>query len=400
MPFFNYTAKNTFGNIVKGKVEAQTERHAAIEITNRGLLLIKLTPLTSSSFAFLKNISGGIKTAEVVRFTRQLSTMITAGLPLASALSILVRQNKGEFAALIATILQDVEGGMTFSEALGKHPKVFSRLYVQLVNAGETGGVMDQVLDRLAINLEKSHEFRSKTKGAMIYPAIVVIAMIVVGFIMMIFVIPQMTAMYEDFGAELPLPTKILIGSSNFLVQYKWIFLALLAIGIGFFTRWKNTEAGQRLIAQTVLRLPIFGDLMKKIILTEFARTIALLLGAGISLLKALDIVTEGINNVLYREALGQAADEVEKGVALSTALERFELFPPILYQMIRVGEETGKLDEILTKVSEYFESESEQAVRNMTAAIEPMIMIVLGIGVGLMVIAVIMPIYSLTSQF
>ena len=234
----------------------------------------------------------------------------------------------------------------------------------------------------------------------MIYPAIVVIAMIVVGFIMMIFVIPQMTAMYEDFGAELPLPTKILIGSSNFLVQYKWIFLALLAIGIGFFTRWKNTEAGQRLIAQTVLRLPIFGDLMKKIILTEFARTIALLLGAGISLLKALDIVTEGINNVLYREALGQAADEVEKGVALSTALERFELFPPILYQMIRVGEETGKLDEILTKVSEYFESESEQAVRNMTAAIEPMIMIVLGIGVGLMVIAVIMPIYSLTSQF
>lgn len=400
MPFFNFTAKNEFGETIKGKVEAQSERHAAFEITNRGLLVIHVSPLTQDSFAFIKNYFNAVKEDDVVRLTRQLSTMITAGLPLANALSILVRQSKSDLSKLMASILQDVEGGLTFSKALTKHPKVFSRLYIQLVSAGEAGGVLEEVLERLARNMEKDKEFRSKTKGALIYPVIVILAMVAVGIIMMIFVIPKMTEMYKDFGAELPLPTKILIGASNFSVQYWWVVTLVVAgISVGL-ARWKKTRTGQIFLAKLVLRLPIIGELQKKIILTEFTRTLSLLLGAGISLLQAMEIVTDGVTNMVYREALQDVTKQVEKGISLSQALSRYDMFPPILHQMISVGEETGKLDEVLLKLSEYFESESEQAIKNMTAAIEPMIMIVLGIGVGLMVIAVIMPIYSLTSQF
>lgn len=400
MPFFNFTAKNEYGETIKGKVEAQSIRHAALEMSNRGLLVINLSPLTQDSFAVLKGTLTGVKQDDVVKFTRQLATMITAGLPLANALSILVRQSKPELSKLVATILQDVEGGMNFSKALAKHPKIFSRLYIQLVNAGEAGGVLEEVLERLARNMEKDKEFRAKTKGALIYPVIVVIAMFAVALIMMVVVIPKMTEMYKDFGAELPLPTKILINSSNFAVQYWWLMLMIIAGLIFGYRSWNKTRKGQLFFANLVLRIPILGELQKKIILTEFARTMSLLLGAGISLLQAMEIVTDGVNNMVYREALQDVTKQVEKGISLSQALSKYDMFPPILHQMISVGEETGKLDDVLLKLSEYFEAESEQAIKNMTAAIEPIIMIVLGIGVGLMVIAVIMPIYSLTSQF
>lgn len=400
MPFFNFAAKNEFGETIKGKVEAQSIRHAAMEISNRGLLVIHLTPLTQDSFAFLKGLMTGIKQDDVVRFTRQLSTMITAGLPLANGLSILVRQSKSELSKLVAMILQDVEGGSTFSKALAKHPKIFSRLYIQLVSAGEAGGVLDEVLERLARNMEKDKDFRAKTKGALIYPVIVILAMVAVAIVMMVFVIPKMTEMYKDFGADLPLPTKILISSSNFMVQYWWLMLLIVGGSAAAIISWKKTHAGQVTLGKIILRIPIVGELTKKIILTEFTRTLSLLLGAGISLLQAMEIVTEGVSNIIYREALADVNKQIEKGVSLSQALSRYEMFPPILNQMIGVGEETGKLDEVLLKLSEYFEQESEQAIKNMTTAIEPLIMIVLGIGVGLMVIAVIMPIYSLTSQF
>ncbi len=400
MPFFKYKAKNEYNETVSGKVEAKTIHGASTVLSSRGLLVISLSPLTEGSFTVIKEFLSGVKQDDVVNFTRQLATMITAGLPLANALSILVRQSKAEMSRLVAQLLQEVEGGTSFGEALAKHPNIFSRIYIQLVNAGEAGGVMDEVLQRLADNMEKSKEFRAKTKGAMIYPAIVLIAMLVVGFIMMVFVIPKLTEMYDDFGAELPLATQILIGVSNMMARFWYIVIAGVAGGVFALRRWHKTDNGERAIDGFVLRLPIFGELRQKIILTEFARTLSLLLGAGISLLQALEIVTEGVGNRIYREALAEVTKQVEKGVSLSEALGHYEMFPPILHQMMGVGEETGKLDEILLKLSTYFESESEHAVKNLTAAMEPMIMIVLGIGVGAMVIAIIMPIYSLTSQF
>jgi type IV pilus assembly protein PilC len=400
MPYFTYIAKNQFGDTVKGKVEARNERQAASELMVRKLLVINIHPLTDDSFAAIKEMVFGVKFTDVVNFTRQLATMISAGLPLATALSILVQQSKAEMSRMVANILQEIEGGSTFGDALAKHPKEFNSLYIQLVKAGELGGVLDNILERLANNLEKSKEFRSKTRGAMIYPVIVLIAMALVGVIMMIFVIPKLTAMYTDFNVELPFMTKVLIAVSNFMVMFWWVVGAGVFGGVVLFKRWVATSLGRHAWDRFLLRIPILSELSKKIVLTEFSRTLALLLTAGVSLLQAMEIVTQGVNNVIYREALQDATKQIEKGVPLSKALAKYEEFPPILHQMISVGEETGKLDEVLGKLSSYFEQESEQAVKNLTAAIEPLIMIVLGVGVGAMVIAVIMPIYNLTSQF
>jgi type IV pilus assembly protein PilC len=400
MPYFTYIAKNQFGETVKGKVEARNERQAASELTIRKLLVISIHPLTEDTFAAFKEILFGIKFTDVVNFTRQLSTMISAGLPLANSLSILVQQSKSEMSRMVANILQEIEGGSTFGDALSKHPREFNSLYIQLVKAGELGGVLDDILARLANNLEKSKEFQSKTRGAMIYPIIVLSAMFIVGIIMMIFVIPKLTTMYQDFNAELPLMTKVLIGISNFMVTFWWLLIAVVGGGIVMFRNWLKTKSGRKTWDRILLKIPILSELIKKIILTEFARTLALLLGAGVSLLQAMEIVTKGVGNVIYQDALNEATKQIEKGVPLSKALAKYEEFPPILHQMISVGEETGKLDDVLAKLSTYFEQESEQAVKNLTTAMEPLIMIVLGIGVGAMVIAVIMPIYNLTSQF
>ncbi|NCN06905.1 MAG: type II secretion system F family protein [Candidatus Pacebacteria bacterium] len=400
MPFFAYTAKNEFGENLRGKVEARNVHQAASVLKERNLLVIQLKPLTEDAFAPLKAMFVGVKTDDIVNFTRQLSTMISAGLPLASSLSILVQQSKPEMSRLTAAILEDVEGGISFADALEKHPDAFDNLYTQLVRAGELGGVLDEVLARLAENMEKSKAFRAKTKGAMIYPVIVLLAMVIVGFIMMIFVIPKLTAMYTDFGAELPLATRALIGISEFMKTFWWLFIGGGIGGFLAFKRWIKTESGRAIWHTFILRIPIIGVLNTKIVLTEFARTTSLLIGAGVSLLNALEIVTKGVSNQVYQSALEDATKDVEKGVPLSEALERGAAFPPILFQMTAVGEETGKLDEILKKLSDYFEQESEQAVKNLTAAMEPLIMVVLGIGVGAMVIAIIMPIYNLTSQF
>lgn len=400
MPYFRYTAKNEYGETVKGKVEARNIKQAAVELNTRHLLVIDVKPLTENSFAFISSALFGIKYGDVVSFTRQLSTMISAGLPLASALSILVQQSKSEMSRLVAQILQDIEGGDTFAKALSKHPETFGPTYIQLVKAGEVGGVLDDILNRLADNMEKTKEFRSKTKGAMIYPIIVIIAMVAVAIIMMIFVIPQLTAMYDDFGADLPLATQVLVSISNFMVTFWWLLLLLGAGGVVLFRKWVKTHDGKLMFDQFLMRIPLLGELMKKIALTEFARTLSLLLGAGISVLQALEIVTDGMNNLIYKEALQDVSSQVEKGVPISKSLSKYDEFPPILHQMMSVGEETGKLDEVLSKLSKYFEQESEQAVKNLTAAIEPLIMVVLGIGVGAMVIAIIMPIYNLTSQF
>lgn len=400
MPFYKYTARNSFGEKIVGKVEAGDERVAAAELQSRGLVVIKLQLFTKGALADLQGALFGVKTDDIVNFTRQLSTMITAGLPLATALSILVQQGKEQMTRIVATILEDIEGGSTFSEALQKHKHVFERIYIQLVNAGETGGVLDNVLERLAENMEKKKAFRGKVRGAMIYPIIVIIAMIVVAFIMMIVVVPKLTSMYQDFDAELPGPTKVLIALSNFMVWGWWIILLAIGGAIAAVRQWYQTELGENKIDRWKLKLPIFGTLIQKVALTEFSRTLALLLGAGVPLLQALDIVTEGLNNVVYRDALSDVTKQVEKGVAMSEALSIYQEFPPILFQMIKVGEETGKIDEVLHKLSAYFEQETEQAVKNLTTAMEPAIMIVLGVGVGAMVMAIIMPIYNLTSQF
>lgn len=400
MPIFTYTAKNSNNEAIRGKVEAQTQAQAAAMLMNRGLFVITVSTLSGEGLSFMSGFLNKVRHEDLVNFTRQLATMVGAGLPLATGLSILREQTNPAMADVVANLLREIEGGSSFAKALEKQPDVFSRIYIQLVKAGEVGGILDRVMDKLAEGLERDKEFRGKTRGAMIYPIIVLAAMIIVGFVMMAFVVPKLTEMYKDFGAQLPLPTVVLIALANFLGRFWWLMIILLVVGGIFFRQWYKTPAGERAVDSWLLKIPIFGVLRQKIILTNFARTLSLLLSSGVPLLTSLSVVTEVLGSVVYRDAMADINKKVEKGVTLSRALSVYTLFPAILHQMLAVGEETGKLDEVLLKLSKYFETESEQAVKNLTTAMEPLIMVVLGLGVGAMVIAIIMPIYSLTSQF
>jgi type IV pilus assembly protein PilC len=327
--------------------------------------------------------------------------MINAGLPITEALLILRSQSKGSMQKIVAQLMADIEAGESFSNSLSRHPKIFSRTYIALVKSGEVGGVLDAVLLRLADDLEKQQEFGSKVKGALIYPIIIVVGMVIVSFVMMIFVIPRLLSMYKDFNATLPLPTLILIGISNFFINFWYIVLILGGIGFYAFNLYKATPEGRRKVDALIFKIPIFGDLQRQIILTELTRTLALMVASGVAILEALNITAEVVGNTIISDALKDAAKQVERGFPIAFSFARHpEAFPFILSQMVAVGEETGKMDEVLTKISHIFEVESDEKVKGLTAAIEPVVMVVLGLGVGFLVIAVILPIYNLTNQF
>ncbi len=400
MPFFAYKAKSATGENIKGKVEAQNQTQAASILREKSLLVVSLVPVSEESFTFFHDFLFGIKQDEIVNFTRQLSTMITAGMSLIGALDILRQDSKPEMGKVITELIEEIEGGGTLAKAIEKQGKIFPLVYAQLVHAGETAGVLEEVLARLADTLEKQKEFRSKTKGALIYPTIVLLTMLGVGMLMIIFVIPKLTLMYRDLNVQLPLSTLILIGLSSFMTKFWWVVLLAGVGAVAGFRAFVKTTWGRLMFDSFLLRIPVMGDLRKKVILTEFCRTLGLLLGSGVSLLQAIEIVGKSTDNVVYRDVIEEAGKQVEKGIPISRTIIKHKIFPPLLGQMMIVGEETGKLHEVLMKLSSYFDAESEQAVKNLTAAFEPLIMIVLGLGVGALVMAILMPIYNLTSSF
>lgn len=401
MKRFNYKAKDKNGKLVTGEVEGNNLSEAAKLVKGKGLYVISVTAKIDSPFTIIRQLRERITPRDVATFTRQLATMINAGLPITEALLILRSQSKGSMQKIVAQILADVEAGESLSKSMGRHTKVFTPSYIALIKSGEVGGVLDAVLGRLADNLEKQQEFAGKVKGALIYPFIIVIGMIVVSLVMMIFVIPRLTSLYSEFNAVLPLPTRILIGISNFVVQYWFIVAFVVGLALYIFSLYKATKEGRRKVDELIFKVPIFGDLQKQIILTELTRTMALMVGSGVPILEALNITSGVVGNTIVSDALKDAAKQVEKGFPIAFSFARHpDAFPFILSQMVAVGEETGKMDEVLTKVSHIFEVESDERVKGLTAAIEPMVMILLGLGVGFLVIAVILPIYNLTSQF
>jgi len=398
---FNYKAKDKSGQLITGEVEAPGIHEAAKLVKSRGLYVISITEKIDSPFAIIRKLRERITSRDIATFTRQLSTMINAGLPITEALLILRSQSRGPMQKIVAQILADVEAGDSFSNALLRHPKIFTRTYTALVKSGEVGGVMDAVLLRLADNIEKQQEFGSQVRGALIYPVIVVVGMVVVSFVMMIFVIPRLTSLYTDFGATLPLPTRILMGVSGFAVHYWFIVLAVVGVGLYVLNLYRATYEGRRKIDALIFKIPIFGELQRQIILTELTRTLSLMVGAGVPILEALNITSEVVDNTIISDALKDAAKQIERGFPIAFSFARHpEAFPFILSQMVAVGEETGKMDDVLSKISHIFEVESNEKVKGLTAAIEPIVMVVLGVGVGFLVIAVILPIYNLTSQF
>lgn len=397
---FIYKAKDLQGNEHTGNVESHDLHAAASLIRKKGLIVISVNPKNPPMNKFLARFVNRVGFSDLVVMTRQLATMVGSGLVLSEAMEILAEQQTNKtFQKALVEITQDIDGGLTLAQALSKFPNIFPRLYVNLVKSGEASGKLDTVLLQMADGLEKDREFRARIRGAMIYPAIVLVMMAVVITIMMVFVIPKLVALYSESTLELPLPTKILITISKLFTNFWWLGIIIVVTIVILVNRWRKTPEGSLFIGKWTLRTPILGKIVSNVTLTNFNRTFGLLTSAGIPLLDSIGIVSDLTDNPMFKNALKDAYDGVEKGLPFSSLLT-VETFPKIVSQMVKVGEETGRLDEIFFKLAEYFESESDHLIKNLTVAIEPLVLIILGIGVAFLVISIIMPIYKLTTSF
>lgn len=400
MPIFSYVAKDLQGQYHKGEVETVDEFQAAGLLRRKKLIVISLKSLGVEKQDFLDKFFSRVSFSDVVIMTRQLATMIEAGLVLSEALDILEEQQENKrLKKILGTVSTDVKGGLDFATAIEKHPDAFPPLYSRLIRAGQASGKMDTILLELATNLEKEREFKSRVKGAMIYPMVIAVMMIAVMMIMVFFVMPKLMGLYQDSGIELPLPTKIMITSASFLINFWWALLAAIVGAVVGGKKYLATPEGKLVFDKVLLKLPVVGRVATVVILTNFTRTFGLLVSSGLSILDSIKIVSNIVGNRVYKDGLDISYKGVERGLPFSTQLLGLPVFPRIVGQMVKTGEETGKLDDIMFRLSEYFESEADNSLKNLTTLIEPIVLIVLGIGVGLLVISVILPIYQLTTN-
>ncbi len=402
MPAFSFQATNTEGASVKGTVEAVNRETAVGDLTNKGLSTTQITLVTSSKKSKLFNKK--VKLQDLVLFTRQMSTMVSAGVPLMRALSTLQTQAESPvLKAVIADIVKEVQGGAQLADALGKHPETFSDIYVNMVRAGEAAGIVDDILKRLASQVEKSASMRKQIKGAMTYPLVLLSLTVVAFFGLMIFVIPTIGDVLKGLGGpgtQLPALTQGMLDLSDFMVKYWYIVIGGL-LGLIFGTRaYLKTPKGRRMFHTLILKMPIAGTLTTKIAVASFTRTFSALIGAGVSVVEALKVTGRSLGNDLFKEELERAAAEVVNGQQLSQALEGgSKLFPPIVPQMLAVGEETGQTDTILVKVAEFYEEEVDTMIASMSSLLEPIMIVIMGAAVGLIAAGVMGPIASMSQN-
>lgn len=396
-----YKAVARDGKAVTGIIDAKDINEAANYLRSKELIPIKIYRKEKNQLLnLLSMFSNKVKGGDIVLFTRQLSLMLISGLTLVRSLEILKDQITNEsMSEIIDGIIHDIQEGGSFSSAIAKYSDVFSPVYIALIKASESSGLLDKALTRLSDNLEKQQRLKRTIRSAFVYPVVIVILMIVVVFIMMIFVIPRLAALYKDLNVSLPLTTRIVVGISHFTVNFWPVVLGLGVLLTFLYRRWHKTEAGQILVDNLSLRLPVFGPLIKKTILAEFSRTLGLLVGSGTLVVESLIETADISNSFQFKNAIIDVSKRVEKGVTVGDAMSLYTLFPPILVQLVKVGEQTGKLDETLIKASEYFEAEVNQVVKNLTTLMEPFIMVTLGIGVAFLILSIITPIYKITSS-
>lgn len=401
MPQFSYSAKDRAGELRKGTIETSDAKQVVRLLAKRGLVAISIQEKNASENSLVNKYFHRVSFTDIVIMTRQLSTMIESGLVLSDALEILVeQQDNRRFQTILVDISNDVKNGLDLASALEKHRDVFPQLYCSLVRAGEESGKLDTVLTQLASNLEKDREFRSKIRGAMIYPILVIGLMVIVMAIMMVFVVPRLVGFYTSSNIDLPLTTKILIGISNFMTNFWWAIVIACFGGFFGFQRWVSTPSGRFSFDAFQLKIPVVKRIVRGTALTNFTRTFGLLTHAGLPILDSINIVSNIVGNLVFKKALVDCYKGVERGLTLSSQLDQTGAFPKLVSQMIRVGEETGKVDQIAFKLAEYYESETDNLVKNLTVIIEPAILVVLGLGVGFMVLSLILPIYKLTTSF
>lgn len=395
-----YRAVTQDGKKLDGFIDARNVKEAAQYLKKHQLTPIQITEPAVSGLAKLLPFLRHSSTKELIFFTRQMASMLTSGLTLMQSLVILKDQIKSQsMAVTVQSVVADVENGKSLSSAIEKYPEVFSPIYIALIRTGESSGLLDKVLLRLADTLEKQEKLRQTVRSALLYPVIVIVMMIVVTGIMMIFVIPQLNSLYQSLNVELPIQTLIVVSISNFVSQFWPVVIILLLVGVYLFRKWYQQDSGRRIVDKYLLKIPVFGQLLAQTMMTEFTRTFSLLIGSGSLVVDSLMKSSDVVNNIHYKDAILLVAKRVEKGVAVSDAMQASPFFPSYVIQMARIGEQTGKLDEALLKASEYYEREVDQTVKTLTTLMEPIIMVLLAIGVGFLIFAVITPIYSLLSS-
>jgi len=400
MPKFIYKGRNTLGEIQVGVLDMADEEAAKKKLEKDGLLLISLKEKEEKSrfnLDFLNKFSS-IPQLEVITFVHLLSVMIKAGLPLSKSLNALSKQTKSErFSKVIASVSASISKGDTFADALAKYPDVFDELFVNMIRVGELSGTLESILFLLAEQMNKDYALRSKVKGAMMYPAVILLVMLAVGVVVMVYVIPKMTEVFEGMNVTLPMSTQILIGASKFMVNYWYIVIGGLVALVFIFRAIAKNPRGGAFFDKVLLKTPIFGEIAKKINIARFARTTSSLIRGGVAISTALKTVSKTLSNHYYRESIGIAAEKIEKGLSLKEIMESSEgLYPPLVLQMIEVGEETGSLDDIMLDLAEFYESEINEITKNLSTIIEPLLMVVMGVAVAFFAISIIQPMYSI----
>lgn len=407
MTRFAYVASDAKHNVVKGKTDLPDRSSVISALNKQGLQPISIRKLKDSKssidFDHLFE-STKVKNDQLVAFTRQLSAMVSAGVPLLRSLTSIQKHAEDKaLQKILGEIVKDVEGGMNMGDALAKHPDTFNDIYVNMVRAGESAGILDDILKRLAGQLEKSAAIRKKIKSAMAYPMVLLGITVLAFFGLMLFVVPQIGDIIKDLGgpdSELPLITQIMLGISDFIISYWYIvFPVLIGSIVGMVMYVRKSPKGRRQFDTLVLKVPAVKIIIRKISVARFARTFSALMGAGVAVLEALDVTSRAVGNVVYEDILKQAAIEVKNGKSLSSALDNSELFPSIVSQMLAVGEETGQTDTVLLKVADFYEEEVDLAIESISSIIEPAMIVVMGAMVGLIAASVMLPISQLSSN-
>ncbi len=399
MAVFKYIGKGRDGSEKKGEAEAVNQEAVFVQLRRMGINPTSVKPKAAEWSLSIPGLGGGVGEKDLVTFTRQFATMIDAGLPLVQCLEILGSQTENKtFANAIVKVRGDVEGGSTFADALKRHPRIFDDLYANMVAAGEAGGILDTILNRLAVYIEKNVALKKKIKGAMTYPTIVMVIAIGVVAVMLIFVIPSFAKMFTDFGGTLPAPTQIVLNLSNVFVKWWWLIGLGIAAPIVGIKQFYRTNRGREIMDDMFLKLPVVGILIRKVAVAKFTRTLSTLITSGIPILEGLDIVARTAGNKTVEKAILKTKQGISEGKTIAEPLKQTNVFPPMVVQMISVGEAAGALDTMLGKIADFYDEEVDSAVGALTSMLEPILMVFLGVTLGFMVIAMYLPVFKLAS--
>ncbi|HNR53459.1 MAG TPA: type II secretion system F family protein [Candidatus Dojkabacteria bacterium] len=400
MKKFKYSARDTSGKIVNGDMEAKDAGAVTDILHDRGLIIVTIKEGFGLDLERLSEINiGGVPMKEKVIFMRQMSTMVGAGLPLTRALEIMVQQTSNPmFKRVLKEVLAAIQSGKTLANSFREQSEVFDPITLNLIEAGEESGNLETILERLATELEESKTLGDKLRSAMIYPIIILVIIVVVMVLMMLVLVPSMASIYSDFGAELPFATRLLMDMSTFFTKFWWAILVVLAVVFIGMKYYLDTAKGKRNFDKIVLKIPAIGTIISKMQLSQFTRILALLLGSGLSIIKALELTAQSLKNEMFRDTVMAAKEEVEKGGALAIPIARSEYFPLLVSSMIAVGEETGEIDAVLVKVSQYYKEEVDVATSNLSSILEPLFLVIMGLAIGFIALAVYMPMFQLSS--